>query len=165
MNEIENLNEEITIGTKRERKYNAKKLPTGITQDMMRKYVVYYEETYNKEKGLRRQYFKVEKHPKLGKAWMSSKSGKLSIKDKLQQANKIVDDLEKNIQPDEKSRFPLYFTLAKDKGRQSLVFDKRNTDGTRFNTRMLLPVEYDLNTQLFLFSQKIKDKYNIDIVF
>ena len=36
-------------GTKRERKHSAKPLPQGITQDMMAKYVVYYQEWLDKE--------------------------------------------------------------------------------------------------------------------
>ena len=40
----------IKENTKRERKYNAKPLPDGLTQEMMKKYVVYYSECYNKEK-------------------------------------------------------------------------------------------------------------------
>ena len=55
----------IKNGTKRERKQNAKELPEGITQDMMRKYVVYYKECYNREKDLHREFFKIEKHPLL----------------------------------------------------------------------------------------------------
>lgn len=40
----------IKPGTKRERKTSAKDLPEGLSQDMMKKYVVYYKESYNKEK-------------------------------------------------------------------------------------------------------------------
>ena len=92
MNEVENYIEQIKLGTKRERKQGAKKLPDGITQDMMQKYVVYYDECYNKAKGLHREFFKVEKHPKLEKPWISSKSGKLSIQEKLQQVNNIIEE-------------------------------------------------------------------------
>ena len=40
----------IKDGTKRERKHNAKDLPEGITQEMMKKYVVYYQEWLDKDK-------------------------------------------------------------------------------------------------------------------
>lgn len=83
----------IMSGTKRARKQNAKPLPVGITQDMLRKYVIYYHEWLNKEKTKYREYFKVEKHPKLDKIWIGSKSNKISILDKLQQANKISNEL------------------------------------------------------------------------
>jgi hypothetical protein len=89
----------IMNGTKRERKCNAKELPEGITQDMMKKYVVYYHEYLNAEKTRSREFFKIEKHPKLSKIWIGIKSNKISIQDKLTQANKIINDLENNIYP------------------------------------------------------------------
>lgn len=90
----------IMDGTKRARKRNAKELPEGITQDMMKKYVVYYHEFLNIEKTKSREFFKIEKHPKLDKIWIGTKSCKVFILDKLTQANKIIDDLENNIYPD-----------------------------------------------------------------
>ena len=89
----------IANGTKRARKTSAKDLPEGISQEMMKKYVVYYHEWLDKEKTKYRNYFKVEKHPKLEKIWIGTKSNKVSIKDKLDLANKIVTDLEINIYP------------------------------------------------------------------
>ena len=89
----------IINGTKRARKSNAKPLPDGITQDMMRKYVVYYEDYADKEKKRLRQYFKIEKHPKLDKIWIGCKSNNISILEKLNQINKIVDNLENDIYP------------------------------------------------------------------
>ena len=47
--------------SKRNRKSNAIKLPDGITENMIPKYVVYYKECYNKEKKLYREFFKIEK--------------------------------------------------------------------------------------------------------
>ena len=89
----------IKDGTKRERKSNAKPLPEGITQDMMKKYVVYYQEWLDKEHTKEREYFKVEKHPKLDKPWIGSKSNSVSIQEKLTQANRTVDDLDNDIYP------------------------------------------------------------------
>jgi hypothetical protein len=89
----------IKEGTKRERKNNAKPLPDGITQNMLKKYVVYYQDYADKEKKRLRQYFKVEKHPKLDKIWIGCKSNNISIHDKLTQVNKIVNDLENEIYP------------------------------------------------------------------
>jgi tRNA 2-selenouridine synthase SelU len=80
----------IKEGTKRERKTGAKPLPEGITQNMMNKYVVYYEDYADKEKKRLRQYFKIEKHPKLDKIFIGSKSNIVSIQEKLKQINKIV---------------------------------------------------------------------------
>jgi hypothetical protein len=81
---------------KRERKQTAQILPPGITHDMMKKYVVYYREmTYLKDgKQQPREYFKVEAHPKLNKPWISSKSVKISLIEKLNDANQVVDGLD-----------------------------------------------------------------------
>jgi hypothetical protein len=79
---------------KRSRKCTAKSLPNGLTQDMMKKYVVYYHEYLNIERTRSREFFKIEKHPKLKKIWIGSKSNKVSLQDKLKQANKIVEELD-----------------------------------------------------------------------
>ena len=78
-------------GERRARSHSAKPLPDGITNDMIKKYVVYYKECYNKEKQLYREFFKIEKHPKLEKPWIGSKSNKISIIDKLKEANNQID--------------------------------------------------------------------------
>ena len=91
------MEEEEEAHKKRARKCTAKSLPTGITQDMMKKYVVYYHEYLNPEKTRSREFFKIEKHPKLEKIWIGSKSNKISLKDKLDQVNKVVEDLNKKI--------------------------------------------------------------------
>lgn len=83
----------IAEGTKRERKHSAKPLPTSLKQEMMRKYVVYYHEWLNPEKTKSREFFKIEKHPKLEKIWIGSKSSKISLLDKLAAVNKYVDSL------------------------------------------------------------------------
>lgn len=82
---------------KRERKHTAQTLPPDITQSMMKKYVVYYREFVNLKNGKRvpREYFKVESHPKLSRPWVTSKSGKISLHEKLESANQVVVDLEK----------------------------------------------------------------------
>ena len=84
---------------KRERKHNARPLPEGITQKDLPKYVVYYVEYEkdNDENGnrvMRRDFFKIEKHPKLEKPWASTKSKYVSAIDKLNETIeqlKIVD--------------------------------------------------------------------------
>ena len=81
-------------GTKRKRKSNAKPLPEGLTQDMMPKYVVYYKEIYNKEKQLTREFFKIEKHPKLTKPLTGSKSNKLTIFQKLESITQKLQELD-----------------------------------------------------------------------
>ena len=80
---------------KRNRKHNARPLPDGIEQKDMPKYVVYYVE-YEKDKDgnrvMRRDFFRIEKHPKLEKDWNTTKSKKVSTLDKLNEAkNKILE--------------------------------------------------------------------------
>jgi hypothetical protein len=86
----------IAPNTKRERKTSAQKLPTGISHEMMNKYVYYCHEWRDKEKTKEREYFRVEKHPKqIKKQWATTKSGSISILEKLKQANDYVDELDK----------------------------------------------------------------------
>jgi hypothetical protein len=149
----------IMDGTKRERQKNARQLPEGITQSMLRKYVVYYYNVYNKEKNLSRHYFRVEKHPKMEKNWETTKSEKVSILEKLRQANKVVDDLEKNIYPEKlESKLPKYVCINSTRNKQQLCYDKR-IDGVSKNLKMILPEEYDIDEQLKIFNEKIKEKY------
>ena len=149
----------IKEGTKRARNKNAKELPEEITQTMLPKYVIYYKECYNKDKQLYREFFKIEKHPKLGKPWISSKSCKINIKEKLLQVVKILNDLDNNIQPQEKKTLPLYITITHSRNKHHLVYDKKDEDGTRKNVRMVLPENYDIDTELLQFNQKILEKY------
>jgi hypothetical protein len=163
--EQENNCKGIMDGTKRERKTSAKPLPEGLTQDMMKKYVVYYHEWLNKEHTKQREFFKVEKHPKLDKPWTTTKSEKVSIQEKLKKANKVVEELENNIYPEkEETQLPKYISLVNMKGKQHLVFEKR-IDGKRLNLKMVLPDEYDLQEQLEKFNEKIKEKYESQNIF
>jgi hypothetical protein len=149
----------IKSGTKRERKTSAKDLPVGITQDMLKKYVVYYQEWLDTEHTKQREFFKVEKHPKLDKPWITTKSNKISIQEKLAQANKIVDDLEKDVYPETNyPGLPKYVSLITMREKPHLVFEKR-VDGKRLNFKMVLPEEYDLDEQISLFKVKIREKY------
>ena len=83
----------IKEGTKRARNHNAKPLPEGVTEDMIRKYVIYYHEWLNPEKTRSREFFKIEKHPKLEKIYVGTKSNKITIHEKINQINKILDNL------------------------------------------------------------------------
>jgi hypothetical protein len=93
---------EISRNDKRERKKTAQTLPPGITQSMMKKYVVYYREMVHLKNGKSqpREYFKVESHPKLPKPWVSSKSSKFPLLEKLNDANQVVSDLENTADTD-----------------------------------------------------------------
>lgn len=74
--------------------------------------MVFKCEWLNKEHTRERQFFKVEKHPKLDKHWITSKSNKVSIQEKLNQANKVVEDLENDIFPEKKeNQLPKYVSI------------------------------------------------------
>jgi hypothetical protein len=83
---------------KRNRKYNARPLPDGIQQNELPKYVVYYLENTTNEEGekiFKRDFFKIEKHPKLDKPWNTTKSNKVSARDKLEEAIKYLELIDK----------------------------------------------------------------------
>lgn len=150
----------IKEGTKRERKHSAKDLPEGISQEMMKKYVVYYHEWLDKEHTKQREFFKVEKHPKLDKPWTTTKSGKVTILDKLNQANKVVEDLENNIYPEiNEPILPKYVSLINFREKPHLIYEKR-VDGKRLNIKMVLPKDYNIQDQIEILNEKIKEKYN-----
>jgi len=150
----------IKEGTKRARKKAAKPLPDGITEDMVKKYVYYSDEIYGTNNKLR-TYFCVC-HPKLETT--SSKSEKVSILDKLAQANKIVDDLENDIYPTIAEKvLPTFVSDREYRGKPHLTFDRKTPDGQRQNLRMVLPEEYDLEEQLTILREKIKAKYDYEI--
>jgi hypothetical protein len=46
-------------------------------------------------KQLKIQFFKIEKHPKLDKVWIGSKSNKIPIQNKLQKAKDKLIELDK----------------------------------------------------------------------
>lgn len=98
-NRIENLrwatqSEQNENTDKRARKHNAKPLPEGLKQEDIPKFVVYYHEWLNTDKTRFREFFKIEKHPKLEKIWIGSKSNKISIQDKLQEAKNKLNELD-----------------------------------------------------------------------
>jgi hypothetical protein len=158
----ENNSKGIAIGTKRARKKSAKILPDGITQNMMRKYVVYYHQYLDKEHTKPREYFAVE-HPKLDKRWESTKSGKITALEKLNQANKVVDDLENDVFPEKEDKpLPKYISFSNARGKTHLVFEKR-MDGKRMSIRMILPESYDIDERIAALIEKVKVKYEIDM--
>jgi hypothetical protein len=155
--------------TKRERNYNAKPLPQGITKDMLRKYIVYYHEWLNPERTRSREFFRIEKHPKLEKIYTGTKSNKISIQDKLKQIIQVLDDLDNDIQPEKEVQqavLPMYVSLTTIRGKPHFVFEKRIND-KRLTIKMVLPEDYDLQEQLEILNNKIKEKYkeeNISIL-
>ena len=164
--EQQNNQNGIKEDTKRERKHNAKPLPYGITQNMMKKHVVYYRQCYNREKNLYREFFQIEKHPNLDKIWATTKSEKITILDKLHYANAMIEKLENKtyheiIEEENKNKIslPQYICLKSLRERDHLIFDKKCEDGHRENLKMILPINYNLEEQLIVFKEKINKKY------
>ena len=131
----------------------------------MRKYVVYYQEWLDKEHTKEREFFKIEKHSKLDKPWVTTKSSKVSIQEKLSQVNKVVDDLENNIYPEKNELLlPKYVSLIITREKPHLVYEKR-IDEKRLNIKMVLPEEYNLQDQLVILNKKVKEKYENESIF
>ena len=83
---------------KRERKYNARPLPNGLVQSDLPKYITYNVE-YEKEldvngnRLIKRDFFRVETHPKQEKSWATTKSKNVTIFEKLEQAKNYLEEL------------------------------------------------------------------------
>jgi hypothetical protein len=155
----------IAPNTKRNRQSNARLLPDGITQNMLKKHVVYYYNIYDKKNNKSREYFRVENHPKLDKIWETSKSNSINILEKLQQANKVIEDLENDIYPKnftETRELPKFVSLIMFRDKPHLYFDKKDESGVRMNLKMVLTENYNLEKELDIFREKICKKYNTD---
>jgi hypothetical protein len=149
------------VDDKRERKRSAKELPPGLTQTMMKRYVSYNHEWLNKDHTRSREFFKVE-HPKLEKPWMTSKSEKVSLLQKLEAANKVVADLEKGIFPEDSapaSVLPKYVSLVMMREKPHLVYERRRESGAREGLRMVLPENYTIEDEIVKLKQKVEAKY------
>ncbi len=77
------------------RQKTARPLPEGITQQDIPKYVIYYFEKYGPEKQYTREWFNIEKHPKLQdkKRWSTTKSRDVSIQKKLTLVREKLEEL------------------------------------------------------------------------
>ena len=75
---------------------NAQALPAELEGITFPKYVVYYSEIMNrgKDNEYKREYFRVEKHPNLEKYTSTTKSAKKTIIEKLEEAKRIVRQLD-----------------------------------------------------------------------
>lgn len=111
-NKLDNRMENLRITTqsvqnsnrdKKKRSSNACDLPEGIEQKDLPVYVVYVNECYNKNKGLYREFFRIEAHPDVKNTIPSStKSAKVSIHDKLKEIKEILKSIEDGTFVDEK---------------------------------------------------------------
>lgn len=144
---------------KRKRQSIAQDLPEEITQTMLPKYVCYYNECYNKEKNLYREYFRIEGHPKLDKDISSSKSNKVSIQDKLTEIKQYLENIEQNKECiKEKKELPVGIRLKEKEEESYFVLDYRN-DSNKYNMQMKLNKSKSYDENYELFKKKIVNKY------
>ena len=124
---------------------------------MMPKYVNYCKECYNKEKQLFREFFRIEKHPKLTKKCISgSKSSKLTILEKLEQIKEKLYNLENDIEVEKE--LPQYYTIQNFRNAPHLTFDRR-IDDKRYNLKMKMKPDKTKKEELERFNEKLKKKY------
>lgn len=144
---------------KRSRKHNAKALPDGLTQEMLPKYVVYYHEVYDKEKNLAREFFKIERHPKIDKPIMSSKSGKVTLADKLDEIKTKLHNLNHDIvEEEDPDKLPQYYRISQMRNAPHLCYERR-LDDKRYSLNMKLNPDAPVQDELERFQGKLKKKY------
>ena len=162
---------------KRERKQTAQILPQGITHNMMKKYVVYYREMVYLKNGkcIPREYFKVESHPKLARPWVTSKSTKISLLEKLNDANEYVMKLSES-ESESAPELPKYtmMRVVRDTPTAticSLVYDRKdNMNGFRwtcshtFSCPTLPVTATAVSLALQHLSDKLREKYGVDLL-
>ena len=159
---IQNFNKD-----KVSRKYNAQELPNGITHDMIPKYVYYCSEIMNKntEKEYTREYFRIEKHPKLTKKCVSSsKSTNISILEKLQEIIHKLENLNNDVVETDK-KYPKYISVKpskRTKGKVEIIFDRRYEE-VRQGLKKTINDTANPWEFMELFGKAIMDKYNYNI--
>ena len=144
---------------KRKRKKDAKDLPDCLTQDMIPKYVVYYNECYNKEKELYREFFKIEKHPKYDGSICGSKSNKVSIQDKLKEIKEFLKNIDENkdIIKEEK-KLPVGIRLKVLDNSEQLILDCK-INNTRYGLKMKCNNSKTFDENYQMFKNKVIEKY------
>jgi hypothetical protein len=151
-------------GTKRERQSNARELPDGLSQEDMPKYVTYNVNVYNKEQNKSREYFCIEGHPFISpKIWESSKSGKVSLAEKLVKTKEMIANFDNSILPESRRVNPLhvYFQVYREKN--ILKYDNRVEGKTK--SMVIKDPFFDMNDemqkqkQLYIFNFLIVNMY------
>lgn len=145
-------------GTKRVRNKNAKPLPEGLTQDMMPKYVGYYTDCYDKEKGQHREFFKLVGHPKIDKPIYSSKSAKFTMLQKLEEIKTKLYNIENNFVEENPNGLPQYYRIHQFRDAPHISYEKR-TDGKRYGLTMKLKEGVEIGRELERFNEKLHSKY------
>lgn len=162
---------------KRERKQTAQILPPGITHNMMKKFVVYYREIVYLKNGKRipREYFKVESHPKLARPWVTSKSTKISLVEKLNHANEYVTKLSESATATDPAtatatELPKYTMLRIVRDTPtvtvlSLVYDRKDIpNGFRWTCSYTFSYPTTTAVALHHLRDKLREKYGVDLL-
>ena len=165
---------------KKNRKTSAIILPNDISNIILPKYVVYHKECYNQNKNLWREFFRIEKHPKINKYISSSKSNKINIKDKLEyiknilylienktdQSNCIIDQSNCTIDQSnctiDKIVLPKYISIKLCNNKKYLIYDKK-IGKERQSVKIILPENLDtniINYNINKIYNKLNEKYN-----
>jgi len=155
---------------KAERRCDAGELPDNLTQKDLPKYVIYRKEILDKETGRSREYFYIQNHPKLEKTWETTKSNKVSIREKLKLAKlklQYLDDIITEAQYNKQSGInkpieqelilPKYIRLSNDRNRQQFIYDHK-CNNVRQTLRMVLQSD-NVNEELEKFIDQVKNKY------
>jgi len=153
---------------KRKRQKNAQPLPEGLVELQLPKYITYNKEKMTKTNGTiyYRDFFRIEKHPKLEKTWSSSKSVKIDINEKLDMTKKKLYYLENNIEEEKENKLPkfIYETIDKRTNKKVLVYDRKNHDtNKREGMKFTMKTNLSLEENLEIFRERIMNKYNIRI--
>jgi len=134
------------------RRCDANELPDNLTQKDLPKYIIYRKEILDKETNRYREYFYIQNHPKLEKTWETTKSNKVSIREKLKLAklkleylDEIISEAQynqqsgsnKQIEKEQELKLPKYFRLSNDRNRKQFIYDQKVND-KRQTLRMVL---------------------------
>lgn len=174
-NRIENLrivnqSEQNKNTDKRTRNKNAQKLPIELDGTILPKYVTYNREKITNGNGTYyRDFFRIEKHPKLNKNWSSSKSKNVGILEKLEETKEKLEEIETEIKKPIPLdgiliTYPKYIRESVDKrtNKNILVFEKKE-NGKRLNVTLTMYLDKSKEENLDILKQKIYDKYKINI--
>ena len=158
---------------KASRRCDAGELPDNLTQKDLPKYVIYRKEILDKETQRYREYFYIQNHPKLEKTWETTKSNKISIREKLKLAklkleylDGLISEAQYNQQsgkskpsmPESDLNLPKYIRLSNERNKKHLIYEQR-VNNKRQNCRMVLQTD-NIKQELEKFIIQIKDKYS-----
>ena len=157
---------------KASRRCDANELPDNLTQKDLPKYVIYRKEILDKETNRSREYFYIQNHPKLDKTWETTKSNKVSIREKLKLAKLKLEYLDEIISESQYNKqtglnkpivqtlkLPKYIRLSNDRNRKQFIYDQK-VNNTRQTLRMVLQSENEIE-ELDKFIKLVKEKYNL----